>query len=122
MKHTTLFLLIILCVSGMEAQFMPADSSFYKYSPPVTELELRVRRLEVCTQAFEKQARIGKHMMLGSGVCLAIGGSLVNKDYLDGLGWLCTMAGVVGMTTANIMIFDAPRALRAEKVKKRRDP
>jgi hypothetical protein len=28
---------------------------------------------------------------------------------------------MVGVTTANIIIFDAPKALRAEKVRKRRD-
>jgi hypothetical protein len=117
-----LTLLTAIAINACHAQYFPSASSFYKYSPPATELELRVRRLEVCTQAFEKQARIGKHMMLGSAVCLAIGGSLVNKNYYDGFGWLCSLAGMVGMTTANIMIFDAPRALRAEKVKKRHDP
>jgi hypothetical protein len=117
-----LTLLAAITINVCHAQYLPSDSSFYKYSPPAKELEWRVRRLEICTQAFEKQARIGKHMMLGSAVCLSIGTTLVNKDYFDGLGWLCTVAGMVGMTTAKIMIFDAPRALRAEKVQKRRNP
>lgn len=117
-----LTLLAAIAITACQAQYLPSDSSFYKYSPPTTELELRVRRLEVCTQAFEKQARIGKHMMLGSAVFLVYGHARLNKNNFDALGWLSGLAGMVGMTTANIMIFDAPRALRAEKVRKRRNP
>ncbi len=55
--------------------------------------------------------------MHGSVACLSIGSTLVKKDYFDGFGWLCAVAEKVGMTAANIIIFDAPRALRAEKVR-----
>ena len=117
-----LTLLALLVITPCRAQYLPSESSFYKSQPPVTELEFRVRRLEVCTQAFEKQARIGKHMLLGSAVCLVYGNSRITKNSLDPLGWLSGLIGMAGVTTANIMIFDAPRALRAEKVRKRREP
>ena len=119
---TLLTIITLLVLTTCRAQYLPSDSSFYMSQPPVTELELRVRRLEVCTQAFEKQARIGKHMLLGSAVCLVYGNARLTKNNFDALGWLSGLVGMVGVTTANIMIFDAPRVLRAEKDRKRRDP
>lgn len=119
----TLFTLIaLLGISQCRAQYLPIDSSFYRSSPPVTDLELRVRRLEFCTQAFEKQTRVAKHLLLGSGACLLVGTARLDSKPLDGLGIIATLTGMLGMTAGNILLFDAPRVLRAEKVRRRRDP
>lgn len=118
---TLLPLLALLVITTCHAQYLPADSSFYRNSPPVTDLELRVRRLEFCTQAFEKQTRVAKHLMLASGVCLVVGGTRVNRQPLDPIGWITSMTGMIGMTTGNILLFDAPRVLRAEKIRRRRE-
>ena len=60
-------------------------------------------------------------MMLGSGACLIVGTARLDNKPLDGLGIAAILTGMLGMTTGNILIFDAPRVLRAEKIKKRRD-
>ncbi|MFN5620301.1 MAG: hypothetical protein ACK478_03285 [Flavobacteriales bacterium] len=114
-------LLALLVITTCHAQYLPADSSFYRSSPPVSELELRVRRIELNTQAFEKQARIGKHIILVGLFSMTAGTLMISKHPLHGLGYLFTLTGVVGATCGNIIILDAPRVLRADKVRRRRE-
>ena len=114
-------LLALLVITTCQAQYLPADSSFYRNSPPVSELELRVRRLELNTQAFEKQARIGKHIILVGLVGMTAGTLMIGQHPLHGLGYLLTFTGMVGATCGNIIILDAPRVLRADKVRRRRE-
>ena len=121
MKHTTLFLLILLCVSGMEAQYMPADSSFFRSGLyPISELEQRIRQLEQGTQAFEQQARIGKYILITGTTTMLIGVSTLNQAPMSAVGWLLTFTGATLSGAGNILILDAPRALRVKKDRKKR--
>jgi hypothetical protein len=121
MKHTTLFLLILLCVSGMEAQYMPADSSFFRNGLyPISELEQRIRQLEQGTQAFEQQSRIGKYMLITGTTTVLIGVSTLNQAPMNPVGWLLMFTGATLGGAGHILILDAPRALRAKKDRKKR--
>ena len=121
MKHTTLFLLILLCVSSIEAQYMSADSSFFRSGLyPISELEQRIRQLEQGTQAFEQQSRIGKYMLITGTTTVLIGVSTLNQAPMSAVGWLLTFTGATLSGAGNILILDAPRALRVKKDRKKR--
>jgi hypothetical protein len=121
MKHTTLFLLILLCVSSIEAQYMPADSSFFRSGLyPISELEQRIRQLEQGTQAFEQQSRIGKYMLITGTTTVLIGVSTLNQAPMNPVGWLLMFTGATLGGAGNILILDAPRALRVKKDRKKR--
>ena len=121
MKHTTLFLLILLCVSGIEAQYMPADSSFFRSGLyPISELEQRIRQLEQGTQAFEQQSRIGKYMLITGTTTVLIGVSTLNQAPMNPVGWLLMFTGATLGGAGHILILDAPRALRVKKDRKKR--
>jgi hypothetical protein len=121
MKHTTLLLLTILFTSGVEAQYMPADSIYYTLQPnPVYELDQRLDRLELGTENFERQARLGKYMMITGTTTMLLGSIAVKQNQLNVLGWLACFSGSALSFAGTVVMMDAPVALRAEKDRKKR--
>jgi hypothetical protein len=116
MKHTTLLLLTILFTSGLEAQYMPADSIYYKLQPhPVYELDERLARLELGTENFERQARLGKYLMITGTTTMLLGSIAVKQNPMNILGWFASFSGSALSFSGTIIVMNAPVALRAEK-------
>jgi hypothetical protein len=121
MKHTTLLLLTILFTSGVEAQYMPADSIYYTLQPySIYELDARLDRLELGTQSFERQARLGKYMMITGTTTMLLGSMAVRQNPGNVLGWLASFSGSALSFSGTIIVMNAPVALRAEKDRKKR--
>jgi hypothetical protein len=121
MKHTTILLLTILFTSGIEAQYMPADSIYYTLQPhPVYELDARLDRLERGTENFERQARLGKYLMITGTTTMLLGSIAVNQNPLNVVGWLACFSGSTLSFAGTFVMMDAPVALRAEKDRKKR--
>jgi hypothetical protein len=121
MKHTTILLLIILFISGAEAQYMPADSIYYKLQPhPVYELDERLGRLELGTENFERQARLGKYLMITGTTTMILGSIAVRQNPGNVMGWLASFSGSALSFAGTIVVMDAPVALRAAKDRKKR--
>jgi hypothetical protein len=121
MKHTTILLLIILFTSGVEAQYMPADSIYYKLQPhPVYELDERLARLELGTENFERQARLGKYLMITGTTTMILGSIAVRQNPGNFVGWFASLSGSALSFAGTIVVMDAPVALRAAKDRKKR--
>jgi hypothetical protein len=121
MKHTTILLLTIFFTSSIEAQYMPADSIYYKLQPhPVYELDARLDRLELGVEKFERQARLGKYLLLTGTTTMLLGSIAVNQNPGNLLGWFASFSGSALSFAGTVVMMDAPVALRAAKDRKKR--
>jgi hypothetical protein len=121
MKQKTLLLLTILFTGIIEAQYLPADSIYYTVQPhPIDELNARLTRLELGTKNFERQARLGKYLMIAGTTSILLGSIAVNQNPQNLLGWLTSFSGSALSFAGTIVVMDAPVALREKKDRKKR--